>query len=91
MLRPDAPALPWIVEIRSRVHAPPSPPPARVPPAIAETSLTLAQRDGSAVPEANPPEDGTADESEPGIGEPIEVEKYLEATDRAAAHSARSR
>ena len=87
-LRPDAPALPWIAEIRSRMHTP-LPSPALAAPGVAEGALTLAQP--SAAPEANVPEDGAAEDSEPGIGEPVEVENYLEATDRAAAHSARSR
>ena len=89
-LRPDAPALPWIAEIRIRMHAP-LPRPAQAAPGVAEGSLALAQRVAPAVPEANVPEDDAAEDSEPGIGEPVEVEKYLEATDRAVAHSARSR
>jgi len=87
-LRADAPALPWVAEIRSRMHAP-LPSPAEAPPGVAEGALTLAQP--SAGPEPNVLEDGAAEDSGPGIGEPVEVEKYLEVRDRAAAHSARSR
>ena len=89
-LRPDGGVLPWIAEIGSRIHAPPSPTAAQIPPRVAEPSLTLALSDAAAAPETDGREESTTDDSEPAIGEPAEVDSYLEARDRAAAHSARS-
>jgi hypothetical protein len=89
MPRPQAGLLPWFGASTRPLPAPLSLPLA--PPPMPQPPLTLARGDTPAVPEARAAEDSVTDDSQPTIGEPAEEETYLEARDRAAAHSTRSR
>lgn len=71
----------WVADARSLRPAPgPS----------AQPSPRVAESDGPAVPTTDAADDGLPDDSGLGIGEPVDAETYLQARDRAAAHSARS-
>jgi len=77
---------PWFgATTQPAVAAPPTP----VSPALPEPAFTLARSDAPATLEAGAAEDSAADDSRSASGEPAEEESYLEARDRATAHSAR--
>jgi len=87
-LRPGAP-FPWMAGITSRVRASPSTGAATAPAATAPAAVRLARNADPGLARASA--SGNSAEEEPGIGEPVAPEDYLAASDRAAAHSARSR
>jgi len=88
-LQPKIGLQPWFGATTRPVAAPSSI--ASGSPALPQPQLTLAQSDPPATPEAGVAEDSATDDSPSAIGEPAEEESYLEARDRATAHSARLR
>jgi hypothetical protein len=87
-----AAALPWAGASRSLLRAAL---PQRASLGQTSPSVSLQPLPGgpgtSAMHDGGAPEDSLADDANPGIGEPVDSGSYLDARDRAAGHSARSR
>jgi hypothetical protein len=79
----------WVADARSLRPAP-APSAAHLRHLAEQPSPRVAGSDGPAVPTTGAGDDGLPDEAGSAIGEPVDAETYLQARDRAAAHSARS-
>jgi hypothetical protein len=79
----------WVADARSlRPAAAPSAP--HLPQLAPQPAPRVAGSDAPAAPTTGADDDGLPDDSRSAIGEPVDAESYLQARDRAAAHSARS-
>jgi len=79
----------WVADARSLPPAP-APSAARRPQPAQQPSPWVVGSDGPAVPTTGAAADSLPDDSGSAVGEPVDAESYLQARDRAAAHSARS-
>jgi hypothetical protein len=68
----------WVADARSLRRAP------------AASAVHVPQVVEQRLPTTEPAEDNLPDDSGAGVGEPVDAESWLQARDRAAAHSARS-
>jgi hypothetical protein len=82
--------LSWVADARSLRPAP-APSATHVPQWARPPQPRIAGTDGPAVPTIGAADDDLPDDSDSAaIGEPVDADSYLQARDRAAAHSARS-
>ena len=86
---PAGGGLSWVADARS-LRLAPAPPATQAPQPIPQSPSALIRSEGSAVSAAAAADDGLPDDSRSAFGEPVDGESYLQARDRAAAHSARS-
>jgi hypothetical protein len=80
----------WVADARSLRPAP-APSAAHLLQPAEQPSPRVVGSDGPAVPTTGVADDGLTDDSGSAVGDPVDAESYLQARDRAAAHSARSR
>jgi hypothetical protein len=81
--------LSWVADARS-LRTAPAPSAAPFPQPAQQPTPRVVGSDGPAVPTTGVADDSLPDDSGSAVGEPVDAESYLQARDRAAAHSARS-